>query len=180
MRKIKNDSKTKNKGIPTSPLTLIFGFVAGCAVMGLMLALLSTVIPEPIVESQVVETMTVPFDKIEATYSQYAYQGRVTLVLSGTGQAAGSDFSDAFYQFTQNGQPLAQPLLGQFDLEIDGQRAIDTLELRENPPAYHTSHRYTVTYDVGATPRPIAFRISDSIVDDNSGSFTIQILIPAE
>jgi hypothetical protein len=180
MRKIKNDSKSKNKGMPASPLTLVFGFVAGCAVMGLMLALISTAIPEPIDESQIVETITIPFDKIETTYSQYAYQDRVTLVIAGTGQAAGSDFSDAFYQFTQHGQPLAQPLLGQFDLEIDGQRAIDTLGLRENPPTYTRSHRYTVTYNVGETPRSIAFRISDSIVDDNSGTFTIQILIPAQ
>ena len=176
MRKIKNDRKAKNRGIPPSPLTLIIGFVAGCAVLGLMLALFSIIIPETIDEAQIVETIIVPFNKLEATYSEQAYQGRVTLVLSGTGQAAGSDFSDAFYQFTQNSQPLAQPLLGQFDLEIDGQRAIDTLGLRENPPAYTSSHRYFVTYDVGETPRRIAFRISDSIVDDNSGSFTIPIL----
>jgi hypothetical protein len=60
-------------------------------------------------------------------------------------------------------------------LEIDGQRAIYTLGLLENPPTYSRDHVYNVTYDVGAEARRIAFRIADTVVGDNTGEFRIEI-----
>ncbi len=127
------------------------------------------------VEGILRETVIVPFDKRDATPTENDYSGLVRLVISGTGQAAGDDLSDAFYLFTQNGNQLDEPLTEHFDLEIDGQRAIIRLGLQDNPPPYNDDHVYVVTYDVGEQPRPIRFRISDETVDDNSGEFNIDV-----
>jgi hypothetical protein len=122
------------------------------------------------------EALTIPFNKLSQTCSVYAYAGTVTLDISGTGQAGGQDWSDAFYLYQHgDGTPYQPPQLEHFDLEIDGQRAIITLGLRDTPPPFQTSHQYTVTYDVGITPRTICFRISDQNVGDNTGEFQITV-----
>jgi hypothetical protein len=124
---------------------------------------------------RITETIIVPFNRTEPTWTREAYSGVVYLLIRGTGQAAGSDFSDAFYQYTQDGQPLSVPRTHQFDLEIDGNRAIIMLGLEKNPPRYNLRHVYEATYFVGETPRQIAFRISDFTTDDNTEEFTIGI-----
>lgn len=122
------------------------------------------------------EIVIVPFDKIDPTYTTSVYNGQIYLLISGTGQAGGADWSDAFYLYQKGDGTLYEPpMLEHFDLEIDGQRAIITLGLLENPPSYSRDHVYNVTYDVGADTRRIAFRISDSIVGDNTGEFRIEI-----
>ncbi|MBI5961641.1 MAG: hypothetical protein HY866_23080 [Chloroflexi bacterium] len=64
-----------------------------------------------------------------------------------------------------------------FDLEIDGQRAIVSLGLQGSPPPFaREDHLYPVIYDVGADARPIAFRISDNTVNDNTGEFKIEVV----
>ncbi len=127
--------------------------------------------------SIVLETVLVPFDKIEPTYTKNTYSGEVTLQIFGSGQAGGKDYSDAFYLYKSgDGNPIRPPHLQEFDLELDGQRAIETLGLLQNPPPYSPEHVYEVQYNVGSEPRPIAFRISDSVVDDNNGQFIILIL----
>ncbi len=122
------------------------------------------------------ETVTVPFDEYTPTYTQGLYSGRVSLVISGFGQAGGKDYSDAFYVFENvEGIPYNPPLTEQFDLELDGQRAIIALGLRENPPPFSNDHTYRVMYDVGQEFRQIAFRISDEAVSDNTGEFVIEV-----
>jgi hypothetical protein len=121
------------------------------------------------------ETFIVPFSKLDATWTTHTYQGEVTLTLSGVGQAGGIDYSDAFYLYTDNGVPSGFPKTHAFDLEIDGQRAIITLGLEDNPPPYNREHVYVVTYDVGATPRRIAFRQTDVYTSDNSGEYEIKV-----
>jgi hypothetical protein len=122
------------------------------------------------------EILTVPFSRLEPTYTQHAYDGVVTLVISGTGQAGGTDWSDAFYLYMHSDGTLYDPpQLEHFDLEIDGERAIAALDRVENPPPFSRDHVYHVTYDVGSEARRIAFRISDSLVDDNKGEFRIEI-----
>ena len=123
-----------------------------------------------------VETVVVPFDRAESTLTQNLYDGQVILRISGTGQAGGKDYSDAFYLYQQSdGTSYFPPQLEHFDLEIDGDRAIRTLGPIEKPPSYSPDHVYTVHYNVGLTPRPIALRISDSVVGDNTGAFQVQI-----
>ena len=122
------------------------------------------------------EVVIVPFNEIEATFTQRTYQGVVRLNIEGIGQAGGADYSDAFYLFAHaDGSLYDPPQLEHFDLEIDGQRAIYTLGLLDNPPIFNPEHRYSVDYAIGDEARTIAFRISDSIVDDNTGEFRITI-----
>ena len=130
----------------------------------------------PVPEPPTRERVIVPFDEINPTATSNLYSGMVRLNISGTGQAAGNDWSDAFYQYTQNGNRLKVPLTEHFDLEIDGDRAIYALELLDDPPPYNPDHEYTVSYDVGSEPRTIEFRVSDSNVDDNSGQFEIEVI----
>ena len=122
------------------------------------------------------EIVIVPFRRLEPTVTEQLFTGKITLVISGSGQAGGTDYSDAFYLY-QHGDGVAYdpPQLEHFDLEIDGQRAIYTLGLLENPPPYAPDHVYQVVYDVGPVPRQIKLRISDEIVDDNFGAFRIEI-----
>jgi hypothetical protein len=169
--KRKNEEVGQNKSLYVVLLILLIILLAG----GLFLLLIPVVDP-PSIGASFGESIAVPFNKIEPTYTQKLYSATLTLIISGTGQAGGTDWSDAFYLYAHgDGTPYEPPITEHFDLEIDGQRAIITLGLRENPPPYSSYHVYTVTYNVGAGARPIAFRISDSIVDDNTGEFNIEI-----
>jgi hypothetical protein len=79
------------------------------------------------------------------------------------------------------GRPLEVPQMQMFDLEIDGQRALITLGLQDDPPPFaRDDHLYSVIYDVGSKPRRIAFRISDSTTADNTGQFIITLVPLAE
>lgn len=121
------------------------------------------------------EMLIVPFDRAEATTTELDYQGMVQLQISGSGQAAGNSSSDAFYLFTDEaGEPRDPPETEMFDLEIDGERAI--YQIASDLPAYNPDHVYSVYYNVGSTARRIAFRISDDVVGDNSGQFTITVI----
>jgi hypothetical protein len=129
----------------------------------------------PDYETLPTETLVVPFDRGEATITQYEYWDNVRIVVEGTGQAGGTAYSDAFYLYTDaNGQPLEIPQPAMFDLEIDGQRAIERIE--GDPPPYNDAHLYAVLVDAGPRARHLAFRISDEVVGDNTGSFTITVV----
>jgi hypothetical protein len=163
---------------PTSGAFALILFIAllllGVIVGGLMLN--KQLQSQVVLPAGVSEVVTVRFDRALPTYTQHEYSGKVTLLISGTGQAGGNSMSDAFYLFTdEQGNLRNPPQTEAFDLEIDGRRAIITLGLRDNPPMFTANHTYSVSYDVGPTPRRIAFRISDLIVDDNKGMFTVQI-----
>ena len=122
------------------------------------------------------EALTIAFAKIDPTCTQRYFAGTVNLDVAGTGQAGGGDWSDAFYLYQHpDGTAYNPPQTQQFDLEIDGDRAIKTLRLVDNPPDFNADHRYQVPYNVGEIPRPICFRISDYNVGDNSGEFAITV-----
>ena len=121
------------------------------------------------------ETIVVALDDPEPVWTNNTFSGQVRLVMSGTGQAAGTDWSDAFYLYTQNGELLNDPLPNIFGLEIDGQRALDALGLTENPPPFTPEHVYQVIYAVGTGSRQIAFRVDDTTVGDNTGEFQIVV-----
>jgi hypothetical protein len=129
----------------------------------------------PDYETLPTETLVVPFGRGEATTTQFEYWKNVRIVIEGSGQAGGTAYSDAFYLYTDaNGQPLEIPQVAMFDLEIDGQRAIDGIE--GDPPPYNRDHLYAVLYDAGPRARHLAFRIADDVVGDNTGAFTITIV----
>jgi hypothetical protein len=123
------------------------------------------------------ETLVIPFDRGEPTTTEFYYWDKVRLVIEGTGQVAGTAYSDAFYLYTDaNGQPLETPQTGMFDLEIDGERAIKALGLTDEPPPYEQKHLYAVIYDAGPRARRITFRISDESAGDNTGALTITVV----
>ena len=186
MSKLKNTKlKEKPKRQPdTDYRALSFLLILAVAVVAILGIITSVFLPfvnnlgDPVQEVILVqsESITVPFNKIEPIYSTYAYSDTVQLIIEGTGQAGGKHYSDAFYLYAhEDGSPYEPPLLEHFDLEIDGQGAIYSLNRLDNPPKYDDTHRYSVEYFVGDLSRPIRFRISDSIVDDNSGEFRITI-----
>jgi len=175
MEKRKND-KPKNK--PKRKVAKSYRILQSIWLLTTIVALsittvLLTSVSNTSVQTEIVE---IPFTKLEATQTEQLYSGKVHLVIRGSGQAGGRDYSDAFYLYAkEDDTPYNPPWLEHFDLEIDGQRAIHRLGLLENPPAYNPEHIYAVEYDVGDTPRPLTFRISDSIVDDNTGTFWITV-----
>lgn len=122
------------------------------------------------------EQLTVPYDKAADTCTASTYQNTVTLNISGNGQASGAEWSDAFYLYQRaDGTAYNPPQLGMFDLLIDGQRAVDTLKLRKNPPPFSSDHTYTVNYDVGSNPRGVCFHVADKNLGDNTGEFHITV-----
>jgi hypothetical protein len=169
--KVKNEAvvrRTFGSGIVVGVLISLIG-AGGMALFGS--ELVNGV--KRLFQQRATETLVVPFSKLEATWTTHAYSGEVTLTLSGIGQAGGAEYSDAFYLYTSNGVLSPTPRTHDFDLEIDGQRAIITLNLEDNPPPFNPDHVYVVTYDVGELPRRIAFRQTDLYTSDNSGEYQV-------
>lgn len=116
--------------------------------------------------------LTVPFTgSAKAAQTTKSYHGSVRITVSGTGQAAGTRKSDAFYIFTDlKGNPLT-PYVDHavtHTLCIDGKSA--TTYLSSIPP-YSKSHTYTFTFT--APGGPLTFGVCDNNYTDNAGSFTI-------
>src|SRR5690348_14776227 len=103
--------KSKNENMPrrTFRQGLVVGLLIGAALTALFVYLLT-----PVYGPFDSETLIVPFNKADVTWTRNSYWCVVEIKIEGVGQAAGSDFSDAFYQYTQNGQPLETPLTHQF------------------------------------------------------------------
>jgi hypothetical protein len=128
----------------------------------------------PDTESLPTETLVMPFDSGEVT-TQYEYWKNVRIVVEGSGQAGGSAHSDAFYLFTDaSGQPLDVPQTATSGLEIDGQRALESIE--GDAPPYNSDHLYAVLYDAGPRARHLTFRMAGDAVGDNTGALTITIV----
>jgi hypothetical protein len=178
--------KRKRQPISTSRITLNLLVIAGAALpVVLAVALISlsggdgdkTDDPPQPEWRDMRETVIVPFDQDAAVRTQYRYRGRVRLFLSGTGQASGSAYSDALYLYTDDaGNPLDEPRLGEFDLEIDGEHTARQLGLADDPPPLVDDHLYAVIYDVGPEPRRISFRTSDHYLADNTGEYRIDVI----
>ena len=124
--------------------------------------------------SRVTETVTVSFTDYQAVTTTENYTGELLIVVSGIGKASGSDFTDAFYRFTDNNILLETPVsANEFGLEIDGGIASTLLE---SVPEYALDHVYIFSYDVGEEARPVGFRIADGALQDNTGEFIIRIV----
>jgi hypothetical protein len=123
------------------------------------------------------ETLTVPFSLgttgVETTQS---YAGRVTITVSGTGQAAGSQSSDAFYIFTDSaGNPVTPFHVSDyynFGLWVNG-GPVDNY-LNAIPP-YNDAHTYTFSIVVRGGRIVFAFGVGDTFTSDNTGAFTVTI-----
>jgi len=104
-----------------------------------------------------------------AVNTAQSYSGPVTITVSGTGQAQGTFHSDAFYVYTDaNGNTVAPSHHTYATLCINGQR-VD--QFVQPIPAYNPAHIYKLTFT--APGGPLTFGVCDTILRDNTGSFTI-------
>ena len=98
-----------------------------------------------------------------------SYSGPVTITVSGTGQAQGTFSSDAFYIFTNaSGQSVTPSHHTYATLCINGQRVDHFVQAI---PPYNAAHIYKFTFT--APGGPLTFGVCDTILTDNTGSFTI-------
>jgi outer membrane protein assembly factor BamD (BamD/ComL family) len=118
------------------------------------------------------ESVNVPFDGGPAsTRTRYSYSGRVFITVSGTGQASGTDYTDAFYVFADSeGNKLSPEMIG-FSLTINGQLAKNLIP-QGQVPTYRDDHVYT--FDINAPGGGLYFGVDDQS-DDNTGSYRVNL-----
>jgi hypothetical protein len=122
------------------------------------------------------ETVTVPFSLGETgVTTSNSYSGSISVTASGTGQAAGTQRSDAFYIFTDSaGNPVTPFRLpdGGFTLWINDGPA----ENYVNPiPAYRADHNYSFSIFAPGGRIKFSFGVGDLATGDNSGAYTVTI-----
>lgn len=124
------------------------------------------------------ETLSVPFVLgVNGVQTEHAFSGPIRIDVSGSGQAAGSQLSDAFYIFAdENGQPLPTPYhvyaFYTFGLFINGGPADAYVAAI---PAYNPSHAYTISVFAPGGRLTFGFGVGDAVTADNSGAFTVTI-----
>jgi serine/threonine protein kinase len=118
------------------------------------------------------ETVVVPLASgPRAVTSSKAYSGLINIVVSGTGQAAGTQFSDAFYLLTNT---ISPPPANEFGLFINGQIASNLFSPHQQIPDFSPS-RHTYSFQINAPGGRLTFGVGDTFTSDNTGSFTITI-----
>lgn len=121
------------------------------------------------------ETIKVPFESgTSGVQTTQSYDGEITVSVSGVGQASGTEWSDAFYIFTNSaGQPVEpyHPLeYYNFTLWIEGGPA----DIHVKPiPEYNEAHTYV--FFLRSSGNPINFGVGDVFTIDNTGHYTITI-----
>jgi hypothetical protein len=125
-------------------------------------------------ECQVSEDLEVPFEKgINGVTTTNTYSGTVEVTVSGTGQAAGSASTDAFYLFADgDGENIPPDHPDEWILTINSNLA-HTLIRNERLPAYNSDHVYS--FEIEAPDGVLVFGIKDGYAADNSGTLYINL-----
>lgn len=123
------------------------------------------------------ETVIIPFTGgTYAAQTLNSYSGTIIVTVSGTGQAAGTQYSDAFYFFTDTeGKQIDPKYPAGWVLRINGQLASDMIP-GQQVPSYNSDHVYT--FNVNAPDGKLTFGVSDVTTSDNTGSYTIVLCQP--
>lgn len=123
---------------------------------------------------EVSEELIVPFKNgVNGAVTQQTYSGIVELTVSGTGQAAGTTYSDAFYLYEhRDGTPMLPEHPDEFILTINSELAHNYL-VDDEIPTYNEDHIYT--FEINAPGGPLLFGVMDGFAGDNSGSYEISI-----
>lgn len=121
------------------------------------------------------ETLTVPFVNGNlGVQTVNSYSGRVLVKVRGIGQASGTQWSDAFYVFTDyDGAPIEPwhpELEYNFTLWING--GVADAYVDKIPP-YNPRHIYV--FQIDAPDGPLNFAVGDSYTIDNSGEYQIVV-----
>lgn len=99
------------------------------------------------------------------------YSGQVSININGYGQASQTQYSDAFYIFSDNsGNPITPQHLSDFGLCINNQ-PVDRYTI---VPAYNSSHNYQFNINLSSSG-PITFGVCDTAMGDNSGSYFVTV-----
>ena len=123
------------------------------------------------------EHLAVPFTgSYNAAYTQYSYKGRVFVTVSGTGQSSGTQYTDAFYLYTDgDGRSIRPEQPTDWILTINGDRASDLIPNGEIP-SYRSDHVYN--FEIIVPDGNLSFGISDGFASDNTGSYIITLCQP--
>ena len=143
-----------------------------------MVNLPEAMVTQPPVEGcNISEHLTVPFTgSYNATYTRYVYQGKVFVIVSGTGQSAGKQYTDAFYLFADgDGRSIIPEHPTDWILTINGDRASYLIPNREIPP-YRPDHVYN--FEIIVPDGNLTFGVSDGFASDNTGSYIIILCQP--
>ncbi len=121
------------------------------------------------------EVVLVPFiNGTSGVQTAHSYHGTITISISGVGQASASQYSDAFYIYTDSaGNPITPVHPTQYynwTLWINGGPADNFV----SPiPPYNPSHVYTFT--INAPGGPLNFAVGDTYTSDNTGAYKVTI-----
>lgn len=118
------------------------------------------------------ETLTVDFAAgTPGVSTQYSYSGTVTVTVSGEGQASSTQWSDAFYLYTDDlGNQLNPPQHPSCEvLYINSQPTDNFVSL----PGYQDTHSYTFT--MTAPGGPLSFGVCNPETASSTGSYTITV-----
>jgi serine/threonine protein kinase len=132
--------------------------------------------PTPTQKPITAETFRVYFNSANASglgvSTQHTYSGTVSIIVSGFGQASSTEYSDAFYIYTDtSGNPLPTPHTATcWVMYMNGSTADGSVGL----PNYNTSHTYSVTMNM-SQPGIINFGMCDGQPSDNTGYLTITV-----
>ena len=123
------------------------------------------------------ERLTVPFTGgYNAAYTQYSYQGKIFVTVSGTGQSSGTQHTDAFYLFADGyGKSIMPEYPREWILTINGKPASDLIPNGEIP-TYQSDHVYN--FAVIVPDGILSFGVNDGFASDNTGSYTITLCQP--
>jgi hypothetical protein len=121
------------------------------------------------------EALTVPFlNGVQGVQTVNLYSGRILVKVRGIGQASGSEWSDAFYIFTDyDGNPIEPEHRTEWYnwiLWINGGHADDFVD---PIPPYNPDHVYVFQIDV--PEGPLTFAVGDAGTGDNTGEYEIVV-----
>jgi hypothetical protein len=145
------------------------------------------------------ESLIAPFNNASGTATTNPYSGYVLLTVSGTGQTAGANYSDAFY-FVSGAYAAGTPLSEEspyYELDITqgASLAYNSADAAPNlivydgatssavspvyVPAYQASDSYTFAINTalisGGGGNHLYFGVNDGVYADNSGSFNVTV-----
>jgi hypothetical protein len=143
------------------------------AMVAMLLPLLMLALPPSEAHAVVAteERLTAPFVKgQDGATSVNSYTGYVTISVWNYGQAAGTNYSDAFYIFTDNaGNPISPEHHDDFGLCINHQPASHYMAILP----YNSGHNYMFTLVFHG--EHITLGVCDGYTIDNSGEYYIDL-----
>jgi hypothetical protein len=119
------------------------------------------------------EHLVAAFDRGQfAVQTNNSYSGQVLITVSGSGQASGAEYTDAFYTFTDFEGNEVFPYVYGFYLMINGKRADEFIPGRQVPP-YSADHVYS--FSIEAPGGVLSFGVDDEYTADNAGSYQVEV-----